>query len=1162
MQNTPAQEIAINFSGNDMLVSAAAGSGKTRTLVNKIVKNVINGGDVSRYLVVTFTNAAANELRVRLSVSLTEELSKNKGNRHLSEQLVRVGSADICTIDAFCLKLLRANFDKVGIDGDMRIGEESELAVIRNEVMEEVIDSFYEMDEPDPDFLTVCDCYGDIRNNEKLTDSLLELHKSLSSTWKGTDFLLENSSLDTDFINTPFGKIIIHHIKTLVDRCEREYPDIIAECKKDPKTVKGYLPCIENDLEYMGRIRKWLECGSYAELKENFDDLKLKDLGKVTGECESDRDLIKSVRSVFTSEIKDIKAKLLYLDVDTLKRSYELNARMCRSVHKILKIYEEKLEERKKYYSVFDFNDVERFALRILYNGDGEISDLAKEYRKKYDYVFIDEYQDTNSVQDKIFSALSCKNRFMVGDIKQSIYKFRSAEPEIFSSYRTLFHPYGSHTDKSPGVSLFMSENFRSDKGVIEFSNLVSDYTFRNTTAIDYEDKDCLVFPKKDLPEGYIHRKADVYFIRSDVEDGDEEYNPEAEFVAKKIKELIISGSLPVSEENPEGRVRPKDITILLRTRTRLESYISALKREGVGYEYLIEDEFYQKSEILFMLCILNAIDSPTRDVYLTGAMRSQVFGFTLGELVKIRKASRSAPSMYAACKAYGKENKIKEKLDFFFEKIEKYRAECRKLPAHQILTMLYADLGILGGCAISEKKNLIKLYNVARKFEGSSYKGLGAFLRYVDTASKDKIKESVGDNPGESVKIMTVHASKGLEFPICFLCDISTEYSTNRDVSKPLLFERRTGVCGKVSRNDGLVKYDTLLRKCAARAIRNANVEEEIRKLYVALTRASKKLIVTAKVKDPVSYLEKMKRIAKYPSEHAILKTRSTADLIACACATPKDCFDLTVIDGYKDMEKIASENTLNAYYTEEDVYKVKEILKKRFEYTYGNSRLNKIPSKLSVSRLTPTILDGTENEEVEQKTSIDTYPAFLSEGQIKRTGAEVGTATHLFMQFCDFDFLYKNGAKQELQRLLKEKFISESVSRLVNVKYLEAFKSSELFESLKNAKRVVREFRFNVLLDASELSATDEFDGEKALVQGVIDCIYETEDGEIVLVDYKTDSVNEENYRQVLTERHKNQLTYYKKACEMMLERKISRALLYSIPVAKCVEIKFKEE
>jgi len=1155
-----AQTQAVEFTGNDLIISAAAGSGKTTTLIRRIVERIKNGGDVSKLLIVTFTNAAANELRTRLTVKLSEALSQDKGSSHLKEQVIRVGSADVCTIDAFCLKLLRANFDKVGIDGDMRIGEESELSVLRRETMEDVIDSFYEMPDADEDFLAVCDCFGDLKNEEGLAEVLLELHRSLISTWESTDFLLKNSRMNGDFIDTPFGNIITHYINTVADRFLLEYTDAKEECRRDEKTVKSYLPALEDDVDLMRRMKDWASLHSYTELKANFDSVRLLPLKAVKGECLSDTEAIKATRGAFKDEIDDIKKKWLSLEISSIEQAYELNARMCNSIHRVLKIYEAELEKRKKSYSICDFNDVERYALRILYKENGEISDVAKEYRDKYEEIYIDEYQDTNSVQDKIFSAISRKNRFMVGDIKQSIYKFRSAEPEIFASYRTAFTPIEEYNEDSVGAGIFMSNNFRSDKGVIDFSNLVSDYVFKNTSAIPYDDNDRLVFTK-DVPNGYPHEKAEIYLINSDVDDSDEDAdadgkNPEAELVARKIRELIDNGYLPSGE-----KIEPKDICILLRTRKRLQDYITALAREGVDYEYINEDRFYEKSEILFMLCLLNAIDSPSKDVYFTGALRSHVFGLTLPELIRIRRHSPDSPSLYASCRAYDKEDKIKEKLDAFFEKIEKYRTECRKLPAHRAITMLYADLGLLNGCTLSERKNLLRLYDIARRYEGSSYKGLSAFLRYADKASADTVRESVGERVGESVQIMTVHASKGLEYPICFLCDTHAKFML-KDLTKPLLFERRVGVSGIISRNGGLVKYDPLIRKCAAMAIRNGIVEEEMRKLYVALTRPKNKIIVTGMVKNPVAYLEKMRKIAKHPSEHALLKSLKTMDFIVGACAEKKDFFSLSIVDGNEDMEMAVKGEGDTSYFSQKEVERIEGILRRRLEFKYEGEHLNKIPSKLSVSKLSPTVLDGTENDEVEQNISIDTIPAFLSEGRAKHSGAEIGTATHLFMQFCDFSSLEKKGAQYELERLHKEGFISDSVKSLVNIKYIEAFVESHLFKELKSALWIKREFRFNVLLPASEFSSDAELQNEKVLVQGVTDCIYEAPDGRVVLVDYKTDSVNADNYRSVLLSRHRNQLSYYKKACEMMLEREISQVLLYSISVAKSVEIEYKEE
>ena len=697
-----------------------------------------------------------------------------------------------------------------------------------------------------------------------------------------------------------------------------------------------------------------------------------------------------------------------------------------------------------------------------------------------------------------------------------------------------------------------MSNNFRSDKGVIDFANAVSDYMFRGSREIPFENEDRLIYTKPNQPDTYPHEKAEVYLIRGKRDDETGE-NPEADFVARKIKTLIANGKLPTGE-----KIKPEDITVLLRTRTALEDYISALKRHGVYYQYENEDSFYERSEILLMLCLLNVIDNPMRDVYLAGALRSPVFNFTLPQLVAIRQYSKYAPSLYASCKAYDKDDETGKRLKEFFEKTEKYRAECRKLPAHEVIAMLYTELGLLGKSTKEEKKSLLTLYEIARKYESGSYKGLGSFIRYTDKVVNDTVKEHISERNGGCIEIMTVHASKGLQRPVCILCDTARGFNME-DIKKPLYFERFLGVSGYVFRTDGLAKHKTLMRRCAGMAMTNGIVEEEMRKLYVALTRAEVKMIVTGMSEDPVKYKLEMEDEAKCLCTHSALSTTSCLDWIVGACVSaPSESYELNIIDGEDDICEATEQKKEEApAYSEKEVEGISKILKERFEYKYPYEREVQIPSKLSTSKLSPTVLDSEENEELDQNISLDVIPAFLTGGKRRVTGADVGTATHLFMQFCDFNRLESEGVDKELIRLQEEKYLSDSVCSLVNKGYIKKFIHSPLFSDLKEARRVERELRYNVLLPASLLTERMDLEGESVLVQGVVDCLYEDKDGNMVLVDYKTDSVTEENYRQVLLSRHKNQLTYYKKACEMMLEKPISKVLLYSVPLGKCVPV-----
>jgi len=699
------------------------------------------------------------------------------------------------------------------------------------------------------------------------------------------------------------------------------------------------------------------------------------------------------------------------------------------------------------------------------------------------------------------------------------------------------------------GASLFMSNNFRSDKGIIGFANLVSDYTFMHSDGIPYSSEDKLIFSKNG---GEVYEKAEIYLLSKDENEEEEETaNKEAALVARKIRTMLDEGYLP------DGRkIKAEHICIMLRSLKSLNDYLDELKKQGIRSEYISEDRFYERSEVLFVLCLLNVIDNPSRDVYLAGALRSPVFGFELADLVDIKRYSKDAPTLYEACKRYEGDEIICKRLKGFFEKIEKYRATCRKLPSHEIISMLYTDAGILAKASRTERKNLLKLYDAARTYEGGSYKGIGSFLRYVDKVSSAKDKEEIRQSLGDNVRIMTVHASKGLEFEICFLCEAGKRFN-KMDNTAPILFERSLGVSAYLYRDNGYAKYDTLMRKCASLAIDKAGVEEEMRILYVALTRARQKMIVTASLKDPRSFVEEKVKGRDCISEYSVLRAQSHIDWIVGAWATDMDTADLEVIEKSEDEEKVLDIRENKLYYDKAETERIEAILRERFDFSYEYEHLNKIPSKLSVSDLYPRVLDSEDNEEIDQNISVDIMPDFLSKGDSYVSGAERGTATHLFMQFCDLELLKEHGSARELERLCDNSFISERVKELVNLKHIDRFVCSELFKDLISAKRLIREFRFNVMLPASQFSEDERLKDERVLVQGVTDCIYETNDGKLILVDYKTDRVSPENFRAELTKRHKNQLTYYKKACEMMFERPIDKVIIYSVPMAENVEV-----
>ena len=1150
MEFTKSQQAAIDHNNGDLIISAAAGSGKTATLVERILGKIKNGGDISKMLIVTFTTVAAGELKNKICRLIGNELSKNPTNAHLSSQLIKASYADICTIDSFCLKLVRPNFDKLGLDGSFRIGDTGELTVLEMDTMEELIDELFESESENEDFLLVADCYSSFRSESELAQALLELRAKLLNTANGFNTLLNLDSCDSDFIKTPHARVLCEHIFEIVSHFIPIYKDTISELLDSKKANEFYIPDIRNELDYLERIERSLSRGdSYDKLRSIILDYKFERLSQKGLEDGFSVSYFKSERSSVKKAIEDIQKKYFASDESAVISSLKQNAVICRAIFNILSLYEERLQRKKRLFSVYSFNDISTFALKLLYDESGNISELAREVADKYDEIYIDEYQDTNSVQDKIFKAISKNNRFMVGDIKQSIYRFRSAEPEIFSYYRTNFSELKDYNKSSLGTSIFMSNNFRCDKSVIDFSNLVSDYMFKNSRGIPYSDEDKLIF-SKEVPSNYSDRKTEIHLLDSKQIPRGDSTKAQAEYVAKRIKKMLDNEYLPDGKKIEQG-----DIAILLRnTEKQLPYYVEALHKYGINTLYKSSEPFFEKNHILLVLCILNAIDNPSKDIFLAGAMRSDVFGFSLSDLVKIKKRVKSSGSLYSVLRNYSASDDLKKSIDVFLARLNELKEATRGLSAYDAISYVYGSCGLLSMCSRAERHDLMKLYNIAREFEGSSYKGLFSFLKHIDKLSQEyDSKEFKGDATKNSVQLMSIHASKGLEYGVCFVCGIENTY-IYLDLADSLLFQRELGVAGYVGRNGGLAKFEPLVRKCIALKKSREMHEEEMRILYVAMTRAKHQLVLTGCVSSPQKLLDEYVSCKKYTSEYDMYSSSSYLRLVAGAIATPDPCFEVNIASSFEENVDCTECTPDEILLSEVEDYK--EILSKRINFKYGYEKYESLPSKMSISKLHPAVLDE-QNDEIEIP-ELDSVPKFMADSKDIVNAKQIGIATHVFMQFCDFELLVKNGVESELKRLLDLNYISEQDASLVNKSYIEIFAASELLGQILSAKRVLREFRFNVMLSTNELTKFDELKDEQVLVQGVTDCIFENEDGEIFLVDYKTDFVTEKNYEDVLTDRYTDQLLYYRKACEMMFEKPVSKALIYSVCLGKTVEIK----
>lgn len=1157
---TPEQKHAIDHIGSDLLLSAGAGSGKTATLTDRIVKRITKDKlDIGRMLVVTFTKDAANELKSRIAKKLSSQLEIDPSNQWFTSQFVKVNSADISTIHSFCFKCIRPYFERFNLDSDVRIGETGELEILKLEAMNEVLEEFYELETPDPDFLLAVDCYSSYTDDTTLAMSLLDLHdKKLSSCADGTNILLKKHQRGTEFLTTPHGQALLTYVSRIVNHftplikelyceavsfeCNKKYRsnleelnrvyDSLSQCLKNP-TYEGICTILNS---YEPKAAR----GGKSDSVPTFESLAYLD----------------EIRRDAHAKLNSLKKDYFYTNSQTIDAVFEQNEKICYAIYKVLKAYEDRYQEKKRKYALCDFDDLEKLTLKLFYNEDGSISNIAREISLNYDEIYIDEYQDVNSVQDKIFRAIARNNRFMVGDIKQSIYGFRSAEPELFSAYRDSFAPHGSSNTEGNGYTIFMSDNFRCDPDIISATNYMSDYMFGNSFGFTYDKNGDILKHAKKHPQDFSPQKVELCVIdKSKISEDSclNDLDPQAEFVAQEIKRLIENGYLP------DGRkIKPGHIAILLRKYSHhADKYINALNRYGINNEFSQKISFFEKPHILLMLSILNAIDNPSKDVYLTGALHSQIFNFSLEEIVKIKKHSPDEYSVHSALNNYKGDSVLREKIDLALSNLEKFRVAIRKMNSYEALSYVMNETGFMSFCGKEERQDIIRLYNLARGYEQGAYKGLYSFLRHLDDlASKGEFEETVSSDPDNSVKLLTMHKSKGLEYEICFLCDLEKNYFAGNS-EPPILFHRAIGICGYVSRDGGVVKYNNILRKCIDIASRDEAREEAMRILYVAMTRARSKLYLTAKTNNFLKDKEQSSIYASKNDPYLMYSKSSHFGIIMGARPYLCDFLDerANVTESiYERNEDILPKESIDQDYVEQ----IKATLAKRFDFNYEYSHLDKIPSKLSISTLHPSVLDDEDNQENQKRYSIESLPKFTLDKEKHISGADRGTATHIFLQFCDFENLKKNGVECELKRLLDNSFISQQVGEIINKEHIEKFISSKMFNELLSAKKIIREFRFNIMLPANEFSKELDLGQEQVLVQGVTDCLFESQAGEFILVDYKTDNVTEENYVSELTRKHSSQLTYYKRACELMFERPVSKAIIYSVPLAKTVEIK----
>jgi len=1128
---TIAQQQAIDASGN-VLVSAAAGSGKTATLCRRIVEQLKSGGDVTRMLIVTFTRAAAQDLREKLVKTIRDELKNDPSspsNKNLARQLQKTPHAQIGTTDSFCLDLVKRHAAELDLPSSFRLMDDSESSIFALDVMNRVIDDFYCKN--DANFVVLCDTLT--RNSDdEVAKTLLSLHYVTQSHPSGVDSLIRHES------SQAFEQIIVEYVLKQLNFMEKSHYAALEYFATDETMTKKATAAFTSDLEFLERVRLACRTGIIGAISalENRPE-RWAALGR-SGKIEDDELYVFYIdyRDNYFKKIISSKSKLgLPFSRATFESDSIKSAQNISTLHEVLSMFHVELREKKRQRGAFEHADIARFALELLLD-EGKYSKIAQSVADGFDQVYVDEYQDTNDIQDMIYRAISRDNLFIIGDGKQSIYGFRGAKPEIFYSYRELFG------QNNGGSNVFLSENFRCSQNIVDTGNAVLGALFPHS-GTPYLEQDQLVHSKPEAdPLG--EPCVGIHICPT----------TEAEY------DLLVN----LVHEQVKSRRMWQDIAVLVSKNDTAVQVAQHLEAHGVPVSLEgSKRNFWDNPQVRSLLCLLAAAVNPTNDIYLAGALSSERFRATVQDLAIIRLNSESANLYQSVLEMQEKCSICAE----FVEFVTEMRRVQARYPTNEIVRSLLAETFGDESLYHAKSAHLRKFCSIADNYQANSANpDLAGFVRYIEMLSNQG-KSDESNVVGNAVSVMTIHKSKGLEFPVCFL--FGAGKTLKKANKSKILYDGELGAASVVL--DGLSE-----RKAhdfaAIGIIKEENEQNEaIRRLYVALTRAKSEMIVIgsprkhgANLPDLHEYRKKCEFEANLLCGTLLHQRSSYLQWILLAlysCNAARGAYEIHVHENVAPSrathEKIAVETAESS-----------ELVVVPIE-----QKMPQIPAKLSVSRLHPTVLDEMDDGAAVLESDIELVfdaPNFITEHQKPhstqlRSGREVGIATHAFMQFCDFAYVEKHGVYLECVRLTDRKFLSPSVAQLVDIAQIEAFFASSLYNEMKNASILYRERRFNVKLPAAEFTAENAelLGGESVLVQGVIDCYFIDSDDKLTLVDYKTDNFpsemlqNSEMVAAILRKRHKLQLQYYCMAIERLTKRKVDRVALYSFALGDVVEV-----
>lgn len=1229
---TEKQQQVIDTHGCNLLVSAAAGSGKTAVLVERIVKMISDEThpvDVDRLLVVTFTNAAAAEMRERISNAISERLVAQPENEHLQRQATLLHNAQITTIDSFCLFVIRNQFHTIDLDPGFRIADEGERKLLRADVLAAVLEEEYSQERQS--FLDCMEYFSLGNRDDAVEEVILKLYDFAMSNpfpekWlaeRRKDYLVTAERLE----ELPWMQFLLQQTRYLLTGCVEK----LAEAERLSEQPDGPYPygaLLEKEREMTEQLLHLCskEKVDYDTLVAAFGGMQFDRLPSKKDDTISaaKREQAKALRTEVKEALGDLQKKYFF---QTKEQIIDQMAGCQYAVEGLIDLvlhFKEAFDAGKREKNLLDFDDIEHFALNILVewqeDGSCKPTSTALEYRKYFKEILIDEYQDSNLVQEYLLSCISGEeegnyNRFMVGDVKQSIYKFRLARPELFLE---KYSQYGAVNRADRAMKIDLHQNFRSRKEVLNVTNKVFEQIMGEEIGGICYDEEAALHPGADYPE-LEPGQGDAQLLLFQTEEKPEEMSvreQEAYGVAQKIKELLRTHKV-TARENGQSILRPvqfRDIVILMRTTAGWdEVFQKVLQQEGIPVHMTSRTGYFAANEVQELLNFLRVLDNPLQDIPLYGVLHSFLGGFSEEEIALLKAAYPKKPYLYDALVLSREEN---EKVFRFCEKINRYRDMAAYLPIHELLQIILRETDYLNYVAARQdgakrRANVEMLLMKATEYEKTSYFGLYHFLRYMEQLEKYEVdygEAGMEDENADVVRLMSVHKSKGLEFPICFVCGLSKSFQM-KDANAHLVVDVDGGIGVDYVDASRRVRGKNLRRNVIAEKIRQDNLAEEMRILYVAMTRAKEKLILTGTIKTPAKtaaalsiLLGKKERLLPYD---VLYGSNSFLSLLLAAFAR-NHCLDSfyesceienahnnllyeenmsirVTIEGWEDMVGDVVEETVRKEGRKRQLLRSSPIedvdtelmtkMSQQFSYQYPHDNLKDLYTKTTVSELKKAGMEDKEEAKAlyEEEPVTPYVPRFIRSDKTV-SGSIRGSAFHKVMELFDFTCLTEVLQQEpeameavlhrQVEQMHQERRLSTEYYEAVSLRRLTGFLLSPVALRMAKAARagkLYKEQPFVLGLPANRLG--EQFPTEETvLIQGIIDVFFEEEDG-YVLLDYKTDAVERP---EELIQRYQIQLAYYTEALEQLsgcrqsgVGKQVKEQIIYSFKLEQEISL-----